>query len=198
MQAVHQREIVRAEKIRHQVIFLHTHAVLAGNRAAHVDAGANNLRAGGNGAAELVAVASVERDQRMQVAISRVKNVADLESVFLADFFQAAQRFRQLGARNHAIHRVIGWRNAAHRAKGVFAAFPQQIALGGVARYAHLHGVVQAANVRHFSRVGFHFLAQAVDIDEQRAPRLRSGSPRARILPPREWSSYRTFHTQRE
>ena len=51
-------EIVFAEQKRHQVIFFHAHAVLAGDGAAHVDAEANNFVGGGDGAAKLLFVAA--------------------------------------------------------------------------------------------------------------------------------------------
>ena len=44
---------------------------------------------------KLLAIALVEQNQRMQVAVARMKNIADLQIVFAADFLDAPQRFRQ-------------------------------------------------------------------------------------------------------
>ena len=50
---------------------------------------------------------------------------------FSRDFADVAQRGRNLRARHHAILHVIGRAHAAHRAEGVLAALPQQLALFG-------------------------------------------------------------------
>ena len=61
---------------RTSVDLLDADAVLAGDRAAHVDAQLEDLGAEVLGALELAAVVRVEQDQRMQVAVARVEHVA--------------------------------------------------------------------------------------------------------------------------
>jgi len=67
------------------MILLHPDAMLAGNCPAHLDAAANDFGACGDGAAKFIAVAAIERNQRVQIAIARMKNVADLEAVLRPD-----------------------------------------------------------------------------------------------------------------
>ena len=43
----------------------------------------------------------------MQIAIARMKNIADAQAIALADFSNKAQRGRHARARNHAILHVI-------------------------------------------------------------------------------------------
>ena len=124
----HQREIVRRKNQRHEFVFFHADAVFAGERAAHGDAVPHDFAARRDHARELRAIALVEQDQRMKVAVAGMKNIADLQIVFAADFLDAPQSFRQARARNHAVLHVIHRRNAAQRAEGILPALPQQIA----------------------------------------------------------------------
>ncbi len=119
--ALHQRQIVRSEHQRHELVFLHADAMLAGERAAYLDAMAHDFSARRNDAGELLAIALVKQDKRMQVAVAGMKNVADLQIVFAADLLDAAQRFRQARARDDAVLHVIHRRKAAHGAKGVLS-----------------------------------------------------------------------------
>ena len=47
-------------------------------------------------ALELRFVARIEKNQRVQVAVARVKNIADLKAVLRADFVDAPQRLREV------------------------------------------------------------------------------------------------------
>ncbi len=64
LNAPHQRKIGFAEKQRHQAILLHPNAVLAGDRAAHLNAELDDFIAGANGVAKLLLVALVEKNDR--------------------------------------------------------------------------------------------------------------------------------------
>src|SRR5437899_7224545 len=105
-----------------------------GKRAAHLHAKLHDLRAGGPCAAELIAIAVIEKNQGMQVSVSGVKDISDDEAVALGNFFNAQKRRREFSARNDAIQHVIGWRDAADGAEGLFAAFPKQGAFPRIAR----------------------------------------------------------------
>ncbi len=165
--AAHHVEIGFAEEQRHQAIFFHADAVFAGDRAAHFDAELNDFVGGGDDAAELRFVARVEKNQRVQVAVARVKNIADLEAVLHADFIDAAQGGGKFGARDHAVLHVIGGREAADGAEGVLAAFPEQVAFAGVAGHADFAGVMGAANVGDFFGVCLHGFGEAVHFEQQ-------------------------------
>src|SRR3984885_6030239 len=123
--AAHQIELNFAEEQRHQMVFLHPDAMLAGDGSAHLNAKSNDFAGRCDDAFEFIFIPSVEQYNRMQVAVAGVKNVADFESVLSANFGDAAQRCGQFGAWNHAILHVICGANSADCAKGILAAFPQ-------------------------------------------------------------------------
>ncbi len=127
--------------------------------------------------ANLLLVARVEKNDRMQIAVARVKDIADLEAVFFSDFVDAAQRGRKFCSRNHAVLHVIGGREPADGAEGIFAALPQQIAFVRVASHADFARVVHAANVGDFFRLRLRGFAQSIHIDQQdgRAIERKSG-----------------------
>ena len=135
--ARHQREIVRREHQRHQFIFFHADAVFAGQRAADRDAVPHDFAARRDHALKLRAIALVEKDERVKIAVAGVENIADLQVVLAADFLDAAQGFRQARARDHAVLHVIHRREPPESAESILPAFPQQIALAVVARHAH-------------------------------------------------------------
>src|ERR1700731_2548764 len=110
--------------------------MFAGKRATHLHTKLHNVRAGGPSATELIRIAVIEKNQRMQVAVSGVKYISDDEAVPFGNFFNAEQRRREFGARNDAIEHVIGGRNAPDGAEGFFPALPKQGALTSVARTA--------------------------------------------------------------
>ena len=99
--------------------------MFARDRSAHFDAKLNNFIGALHCAAKLSFVARIERNDRVQIAIPGVKNVADLEAILFSDFFDALERGRKFRARDHAVLHVIGWRNAPHGAERVLAAFPK-------------------------------------------------------------------------
>src|SRR6266581_6822225 len=135
--------------------------MFSGKRAAHLHAKLHDIRAGGPGTLELIGIAMVKKNQRMQIAVSSVKNVSDDEAVTFGNFFDAQERRRELGARNDAIEHVIRWRDAANGAEGLFAAFPKQSAFASVARAAHFSRMVAQANLADFGGLGFGGLAHA-------------------------------------
>ena len=70
----------------HAAEFLDAHAVLARHRAAHRHAGFQNVGAKQFGPVQLLRVIRIEQDQRMQVAIARMKNVAAAQAVLALHF----------------------------------------------------------------------------------------------------------------
>src|SRR6266850_2317631 len=140
LEALHQREVGRREDERHEVGLLEADAVLARDRAADLRAHLHDLGAGGDDTRLLTGLARVVEDVRVQVAVARVEHVADAQAVRGHDLVHAREHVRQLGARDDAVHHHVGGRHAAVGAEGRLAAFPEQLALGLVARGAHLAG----------------------------------------------------------
>src|SRR5580698_5234814 len=89
-------ERILREKLAHEFILLHADAMLSRDRAAGVDAIFQNLLARGFGALEFARHVVVEEDDRVQVAIARVENIADLEVVLFRHLSDEAQRGRDL------------------------------------------------------------------------------------------------------
>ena len=96
-----------------------------------------------------------------------MKNVSNLKSVALADFVDAPERLRELRARDHAVLHIVARRNPAHRAEGVLAPFPQQLALAIVARHAHLARLVRLAHLAHRCRLRLGRFAQPFQLDQK-------------------------------
>ena len=99
--------------------------MLAGERAANFDAIANDFCRRLHGALKLTFVAGIIENNRMKVAVSRMKNIADVEAVARADFADAAKRLWKLGPRNDAVEDVVAGGKPAKGAESVFAAFPK-------------------------------------------------------------------------
>src|SRR5713226_7259205 len=92
--AAHEREVRVGKDERHELAFFHADAMLTGERAAQINAMANDFGGRFDGAAELGGIAGIEENDGMQVAVAGVKNVADGEAVFLADFIDVAKGLR--------------------------------------------------------------------------------------------------------
>ena len=85
-QPQHHRQVFRREQLRHEVDLLDADAVLAG----HAAAAGGCTRPGSRGSPastrfDLVGVALVEQQDRMDVAVAGVKDVGDADVVLLAD-----------------------------------------------------------------------------------------------------------------
>src|SRR5260370_32624084 len=94
-------------------------------RAAHVDTQLHDLRAGGPGPAELIGIAVIEKNQRMQIPVACMEDISNHPAAILANLLDAQERRGELAAGNDALEPIIRRRNTADRPKGFFAAFPQ-------------------------------------------------------------------------
>src|SRR5437899_727681 len=74
----HHLNVILREHHWHGFHLFHADTVLARDRAAYTDAIFQYLLSGSEGAFGLLAVARIEQDQRMQVAVAGMKDVADL------------------------------------------------------------------------------------------------------------------------
>ena len=81
--ARHRQQVLGREQQRHELDLLDADAVLAGDAAAERDARVEDLVAGGEHALDLVGVALVEEQDRMDVAVAGVEDVGDAELVAL-------------------------------------------------------------------------------------------------------------------
>ena len=82
----------------------------------------------------------------MEIAVTGMKNVADLKTISFGNFGDAAERLRQLGTRDDAVENVVARSEAAESAEGVFTAFPEEFALASVACDANFARVIREAH----------------------------------------------------
>ncbi len=87
----------------HAAELFDAHAVLAGDGAAHLHAGLEDVGAKQLGAVQLIAVVGVKQDQRMQVAIAGMKDIAATQLVLLFHLGDGQQDVSQALARDGRI-----------------------------------------------------------------------------------------------
>ena len=140
--------------------------MLAGEDAAYLDAKAQNVGAEGFRLFELTRLGLIEHDQRMQIAVAGMKDVAAAQAIMLRKPGHAFQHFGQLLARNGAVHADHVGLDAAHGGEGGFAARPHAGALrlvGGFQRSAAGAGDDGGQPLHRIGDIGF----DAVGIDYQ-------------------------------
>jgi hypothetical protein len=109
LSAEHLLALLGAELHAHRVELLDAHAVLAGDGAAHRDAGLQDVGAEQLAAVQLVGVVGVEQDQRVQVAVAGVEDVAAAQAVLLLHRGDREQHVGQALARDGRVHaHVVG------------------------------------------------------------------------------------------
>ncbi len=77
--------------------------MLAGNRTAGPNAGFHYLAPGLAYSIEIVTATQIKTDQRMQIAVTRMEHVRQLQVVARADAISFRQNFRQTRSRHHGI-----------------------------------------------------------------------------------------------
>ena len=165
-QPLERLEVALGEHLRHRAGLVDADAVLAGERAARVEAGAED-RLGQDLRGLRLALRRVVEDERVQVAVTRVEDVPDPEAVLARELADPPQHLGQLRPRHDAVLHVVVGRHPAHRRERALAAEPEQRALGVVARHAHLERAARAADSVDRGRVLLDLHGDAVELDEQ-------------------------------
>jgi hypothetical protein len=162
--AVHLVRVIHGGKVFE---LLDANAVLAGDRAAHLDAQLENAAGQRLGAREGSRLAAIKQDEWMEIAIAGVKDVCDAQPGLVRHFANTAEGLTELAARHHAVlHDEVG-RKPAHGAESALAALPDSQAFFGVTGRARFHGFaggddgIQSATVRGDS------LARALQLNNQ-------------------------------
>src|SRR5208283_2665172 len=96
-----------------------------------------------------------------------MKDVADAEAVFLANFLNSSESLGQLRARNHPVENVIAGCQSAKGAKGILATLPQEIALLGIFRYANLAGAVRPRDFFNRRDLAFDRFSQSFQLNQE-------------------------------
>jgi len=100
-------EIDFIEHCRHQIAFFDTNTMLTGEHTTNLYAKAQNIGAKRFGAFEFALTIGVIKNDRMQVAVARMKDIRHLQSMAFRQFAHSGQYMRQLLARDRSIHAVI-------------------------------------------------------------------------------------------
>src|SRR5690349_10015471 len=106
-QALLMRKVDLGEHLAHEVALLDADAVLAGQHTAHTDAQPQNVGSEGLGAVELLLLAGIEQDQRMEVAVARMEDIGAGKAVFGGEIRHGAKDCGQVPARDRAVHAEI-------------------------------------------------------------------------------------------
>src|SRR5437667_103552 len=114
----HRAEVVGPEEERHLRHLLDPDAVLAGEAPAERDARLQDLPSRREHAPDLVLVALVEEEDRVDVAVAGVEDVGDAEPVALRRRGDVPQDVRHAGARHDAVLRAVVGREPADGAEG--------------------------------------------------------------------------------
>src|SRR4051812_1720672 len=129
-QLLERREVGLAEHLRHVALLVDADPVLAGDRAAGVHAGLEDLPRELLGA--LGVLVGVVADERVQVAVPGVEDVGHAHAVLLPQLGDPAQHLGQLRAGDDAVLHVVGARDAPHGRERRLAGLPEAGGLLGV------------------------------------------------------------------
>ena len=103
--------------------------MLAGDAAAHFDAHFQNAPGEGLASFMFAGHAGIKKNQRMQVAIARMKNIRAAQPVLLRQRGNPPQGFAESAARNDPVlHNKVGTQSP-HCREGAFATLPNQRAV---------------------------------------------------------------------
>ena len=101
--------------------------MLAGQRAARIEASVED-RLGQDSRALGLAFGGVVEDERMEVAVARMEDIADPQAVRHRQLLDAAQHLGEASPRNDAVLHVVVRRHATHRREGGLASPPEECA----------------------------------------------------------------------
>src|SRR5689334_15909189 len=110
--------------MRHHLVLLHSDSVFTGDRTSHLNTVLQNLLARGLGFVDIAGFMQIEQYDRMHVAVTRVKDVTDAQSVFLAHLADMAQRWRNLRAGHDAVLYIVRSAHASDGPECILAALP--------------------------------------------------------------------------
>src|SRR5690349_16637834 len=140
LHVVESRDLGTAELLAHLPQLLDSHAVLAGDRPAHLDAELEDASAEFLALLEVARHARVVEDARVDVAVARVEDVAPREAVVARPLGHAVGPVGQATGRDRAVDRVVVGMDGGARRERALARLPEVRALGLVLRRAQLRG----------------------------------------------------------
>jgi hypothetical protein len=165
--ALHQREIFGGEHRRHVLRLVGADAVLAGERAAGIDAVAENLGGGFDRPFRLAGNPLVVADQRVEVAVAGMEDVADAQARSLLEIADAVQHLGQTRPRDDPVLHVVVRRDAPHRRKRRLAAAPDARAMLVARRHLDGRRAAAAADVDDHVEQRRDLGLRPVELDDQ-------------------------------
>src|SRR5690606_31809072 len=120
-----------------ELVLFHANAVLSGDGSPFGHADFENFVARKLGFFEITGYVRAEKNDRVQIAISRVEDIADGKAMLAGDFLNEAEDLGQAGSGHHAILHVIRGTHTADRTEGILAAFPKERPFGGIGGNPH-------------------------------------------------------------
>src|SRR5947209_19183019 len=145
--------------------------MLSGDRAANGDAEIQNLIPGSNGMSGLLRISNIKQNQRVQIAVARVKNVADHQTMFGTDLLDMPESSSELGARDDSVLNVIRRRDPADRAERVLPSLPQPCPLFGIFGAPDL-ARSGLADISHRSSLVLDSFRETLQFNEQHGTRI--------------------------
>ena len=165
--ALHGVKVRGREHLQHVLRLVGADAVLAGDRAARLDAVLQNLSGDLDGALRLAGHALVVANQRMQVAIAGMEHVANPQPRSYGQVANLPEHFRQPRSRHDAVLHVVVRRHTAHRGERRFAAPPDARALLVIRRDLDGRGTGTPARLLDDLKQRSDLCRRTVELDDQ-------------------------------
>ena len=108
----------------------------------------------------------IKEDNRVHVAVAGVEDIADGQTVLLANLADIAESRRDLGTGHDTILHVVKRADPADGAKRVLAALPQKIALFGRSRHTEVRSAAGEARIPDLFDLLLDSLPQTFQLDQ--------------------------------
>ena len=144
--------------------------MLAGQRAAKLQRGVEEVVHSPFHARELFLVAAVAEDGRMQIAVTGMAEGGDGDVVAGGDLVEGLDHGRDLGARHCGVFQHQRGTAAGQRGNGHAAGFPNPALFHGIAGDHDFRGAVVAQHLFHDHGFVLDLRGVAVHLDEQHGP----------------------------
>ena len=141
--------------------------MLAGQHAAHPNTELQDLGTEFLGALELVLLAGIEQDERVEIAVAGVKDIGAGQAIFGREIAHGAEHGREILAGNGAVHAEIVRRYPPDGREGCLASGPEFEPLLLRGRGAHQRGAVRLRDIAHPPDQMLDLGQRPVELDDQ-------------------------------
>ncbi len=169
---VHHGQIVFREELTHEVDLLDSNAVLSGNAPAEFNALRENFITSEHHAADLVLVAFVEEQNRMDIPVARMEHIDNTDTMSVSAFGDGGEDLREFRPRYHAVLGAITGAETTDRPERLLAAFPKQLAFFGCVGGANFAGIASVAEFDDLTCFAIDGDFQPIDFNQQHRTRV--------------------------